>query len=115
VTDSRQRDLFGTAQASLFDEAEAPKSKAVFQVNPEHVRQWLEYAVAELQGFTAWPWKEREIEQLRSTTWPYFLEKLSNPEEAQQWKLQLETEAARLDKATEWPLTEQEQIKKRFA
>ena len=82
-------------QPDLFDPAPAQ----TYQVNPQHVRNRFIDFLAQMQAAETWPWDEDDLDTLRTRTWPYLYAKLPDQTEAAEWKVKLETEAARLDAA----------------
>ena len=95
-----QKNLFGDDQPDLFDGEEMAAPSSVFRIDPDDVRYQLGLFVDELKELATWPWPRRLVDLLHTQTWPYFFDKLGNPEEAKGWKILLEAEAARLDAAT---------------
>lgn len=90
-----QRDLSPAQQGDLFGGA-APSGPAPYQVKPQHVRNRLIDMVETMQGAQAWPWSPSRTKLFRETVWPYLLDLLP-PDEAVDWRAQLDAEAARLD------------------
>ena len=86
-----------STQTDLFETDPAPAQ--TYQVNPQHVRNRFIDFLAQMQAAEIWPWDEDYLDTLRTRTWPYLYAKLPDQTEAAEWKVKLETEAARLDAA----------------
>jgi hypothetical protein len=84
-------------QADLFGASPAPAQP--FQVNPQHVRNRFIDFLAQMQAAETWPWDEDYRETLWERTLPYLYAKLPDQVEAADWKVKLDSEAARLDAA----------------
>jgi len=92
-----QRELFPSPQGDLFGD-DASSAPAPYQVKHEHVLNRLVEMLAEMRGAASWPWDETRMELYRTVVWPHLL-RLLPEEDAERWRTDLETEAARLDLA----------------
>lgn len=90
-----QRELFPQPQGDLFGE-DAPAGPPPYQVKPEHVRNRLIDMVEAMQGADSWPWSASRTKLFRETVWPYLLGLLPR-DEAADWRVKLDAEAARLE------------------
>ena len=85
------------AQPDLFGEALAPRQAYV--PDPRHVRNRLADMLSTMRSSESWPWEPDTVEFYREHVWPYLCEKLTDREEAERWRTEIEAEIARLDAA----------------
>lgn len=82
------------AQPALFD---------VLPVQPAYdvgaVRNRLNDMLDKLRAAASWPWKASTVAFYRETVWPSLLSKLPDAEEAMRFRVEFETEIARLEAA----------------
>jgi hypothetical protein len=90
----QQPDLFGDPQAELFEGEAAP---VVYRPDPDRVRARLRRILGEARAASAMPWDRTQL-GLYQTIVPQMT--LSLPEdEAARWRLDFESEVARLEAA----------------
>ena len=85
------------AQQDLFGEAFTPRQD--FVPDPRHVRNRLADMLATMRAAERWPWEPDVVEFYRESVWPYLCDKLTDREEADGWRREIEAEVVRLDAA----------------
>ena len=90
-----QAELFPSPQGDLFGVAE-PSAPARYVPKREHILSPLNELLAAMRDAAVWPWDAVQTDLKRNHVWPHLLTHLA-ADEAAEWRVALETEAARLD------------------
>ena len=90
-----QTELFPSPQGDLFGADPAPR---VHVPRREHILSPLNEIMATLRGAETWPWGEVQKDLKINRVIPHLLGHLP-PDEADQWRADLDAEIARLDTA----------------
>ncbi len=92
---SKQTELFAREQGDLFGE-QSPQYK-VHKPDERYVRNSLKSLLEKMQSAQSWPWREATVRMHKENNFDYLCNLLSDKEEAEQWRAQINKEILRLD------------------